>query len=360
MFQELTIFILGLVTGLFGLVAALYLFVFKRSRIRLVLGVILAVYALYLFKDLLYIHEAVADNPFIYKLLLSIDTWAVPLYVMFAFEFLYPGKMTLRYPGKMTLRKDLLLFGSFPLFTLLYVLYPYDWVYSLMTVYAVVFSGVCICIVLRKTLLYRRMLKGSLSDITHMDVKWLWVSIALLLPNLVLWAFVSSRTDNLLDAVYYLSLSVTWGIIAYKIYYYKYPSASDLMSGDAHAEAVHAPSHFSEKLVRLAADGYFVRTPHLTLAELAAELGTNRTTLSSYINSSLGTTFYDYVNSSRLEYTEKLLSDPDAKYSVEQLAELSGFNSLSTFRRAFGKKYGSTVRGCWKGVDLRFESIFTL
>ena len=332
MFQELTIFILGLVTGLFGLVAALYLFVFEHSRIRLVLGVILAVYALYLLKDLLYLQEGVADNPFIYKLLLSIDTWAVPLYVMFAFEFLYPGKMTLR--------KDLLLFGSFPLFTLLYVLYPYDWVYSLMTVYAVVFSGVCICIVLRKTLLYRRMLKGSLSDITHMDVKWLWVSIALLLPNLVLWAFVSSRTDNLLDAVYYLSLSVTWGIIAYKIYYYKYPSASDLMSGDAHAEAVHAPSHFSEKLVRLAADGYFVRTPHLTLAELAAELGTNRTTLSSYINNSLGTTFYDYVNSSRLEYTEKLLSDPDTKYSVEQLAELSGFNSLSTFRRAFGKKYG--------------------
>lgn len=332
MFQELTIFILGLVTGLFGLVAVLYLFVFERSRIRLVLGVILAVYALYLLKDLLYLQEGVADNPFIYKLLLSIDTWAVPLYVMFAFEFLYPGKMTLR--------KDLLLFGSFPLFTLLYVLYPYDWVYSLMTVYAVVFSGVCICIVLRKTLLYRRMLKGSLSDITHMDVKWLWVSIALLLPNLVLWTFVSSRTDNLLDAVYYLSLSVTWGIIAYKTYYYRYPSASDLMSGDTYAEAVPVPSHFSEKLARLAADGYFVRTPHLTLAELAADLGTNRTTLSSYINNGLGTTFYDYVNSNRLEYTEKLLSDPGTKYSAEQLAELSGFNSLSTFRRAFGKKYG--------------------
>ena len=100
------------------------------------------------------------------------------------------------------------------------------------------------------------------------------------------------------------------------------------------------PSHFSEKLARLAADGYFVRTPHLTLAELAADLGTNRTTLSSYINNGLGTTFYDYVNSNRLEYTEKLLSDPGTKYSAEQLAELSGFNSLSTFRRAFGKKYG--------------------
>ena len=292
MFQELTIFILGLVTGLFGLVAALYLFVFERSRIRLVLGVILAVYALYLLKDLLYLQEGVADNPFVYRLLLSIDTWAVPLYVMFA-------------------RKDLLLFGSFPLFTLLYVLYPYDWVYGLMPVYAAVFSGVCICIVLHKTLLYRRMLKSSLSDITHMDVKWLWVAIALLLPNLILWAFVSSRTDNLLDAVYYLSLSVTWGIIAYKTYYYKYPSASDLMSGDGHVEAVPVPSHFSEKLARLAAEGYFVKTPHLTLAELAAELGTNRTTLSSYINNSLGTTFYDYVNSSRLEYTEKLLSDPE-------------------------------------------------
>ena len=278
-----------------------------------VLGVILAVYALYLLKDLLYLQEGVADNPFIYKLLLSIDTWAVPLYVMFAFEFLYPGKMTLR--------KDLLLFGSFPLFTLLYVLYPYDWVYSLMTVYAVVFSGVCICIVLRKTLLYRRMLKGSLSDITHMDVKWLWVSIALLLPNLVLWTFVSSRTDNLLDAVYYLSLSVTWGIIAYKIYYYKYPSASDLMSGDAHAEAVHATGrHFRPTSTAVSA-------LHSTIMSTAA------------VWSTLKSCFRIRMRS--IQWS----SWPNCPASIlfPPSAVLSARNTVCLL--------SSTARGCWKGVD---------
>ena len=240
----------------------------------------------------------------------------------------------------MTLRKDLLLFGSFPLFTLLYVLYPYDWVYSLMTVYAAVFSGVCICIVLHKTLLYRRMLKGSLSDITHMDVKWLWVTIALLLPNLILWAFVSSRTDNLLDAVYYLSLSVTWGIIAYKTYYYKYPSASDLMSGDGHAVTVPVPSHFSESWEPT---GRRFRPTSTTVLALHS---TTMSTAAAW--STLKSCFRIRIRSIRRS------SWPNCQASILFLPSdaPSARNTVCLL--------SSTARGHWKGIDLRFESVFTL
>lgn len=73
--------------------------------------------------------------------------------------------------------------------------------------------------------------------------------------------------------------------------------------------------------------------PKLTLTELALKVGTNRTYMSNYINRELGKTFFDFINSLRLDYaTELLLSD---NLTLEVVAERSGFNSLSTFRRYF-------------------------
>lgn len=85
--------------------------------------------------------------------------------------------------------------------------------------------------------------------------------------------------------------------------------------------------------------GYFCENPQLTLQELADELNTNRTTLSACINKELGTTFYDLINRVRLEYAESLLRDASLKLTQDELAAKAGFNSLSTFLRAFRKKY---------------------
>ena len=161
---------------------------------------------------------------------------------------------------------------------------------------------------------------------------------SLFLPNLVLWTFLSARLDYILDAVYYVTLSVSWGIVAYHTYYFVPQTGQDIWADLLPSSA--ASWNFSRKLSELASSGYFIRSPRLTLSELAAELGTNRTTLSNYLNQEVGTTFYDYINSHRVSEAERLLAEPSGHWSVEQLAEMSGFNSVSTFRRAFSKKHG--------------------
>ena len=330
MYGYVTVLIEGIAAGLFALTAALYLCVFKKNRLRVITGIILAVYAAYLVKDIVYLLPYVASNDYIYKVLLSVDNWAVPLYVVYTFEVISPGRITIP--------KLLLLILPFVGMTILYAVWPYDWMFSLQVIFASVFSAVCMCVVLRMTIKYRRRLLDNCSDITHMDIRWMWVSIALFLPNLVLWTFLSARLDYILDAVYYVTLSVSWGIVAYHTYYFVPQTGQDIWVDRLPSSA--ASWNFARKLSELASNGYFIRSPRLTLSELAAELGTNRTTLSNYLNQEVGTTFYDYINSHRVSEAERLLAEPSGHWSVEQLAEMSGFNSVSTFRRAFSKKHG--------------------
>ena len=328
----------GIAAGLFGLTAALFLGVFRKNRLRVITGLILAVYAVYLVKDILYFNPLVASDEYTYRVLLSVDNWAVPLYVVYAFEVISPGRMNAP--------KLLSLFLPFVGMTVLYALWPYDWMFSLQILFASVFSAVCMCVVLRMTIKYRRRLLDNCSDITHMDIRWMWVSIALFLPNLVLWNFLSARLDYILDAVYYVTLSVSWGIVAYHTYYFVPQTGQDIWADLLPSSAVSW--NFARKL------SDFIRSPRLTLSELAAELGTNRTTLSNYLNQEVGMTFYDYINSHRISEAERLLAEPSFRWSVEQLAEMSGFNSVSTFRRAFSKKHGMSpqqyreraLRGC--------------
>lgn len=62
-------------------------------------------------------------------------------------------------------------------------------------------------------------------------------------------------------------------------------------------------------------------------------VGTNRTYLSRFFNEENGQTFYDFVNNYRVEHATQLLRT--SSYTVLEVAEKSGFNSVSTFRRAF-------------------------
>jgi len=80
--------------------------------------------------------------------------------------------------------------------------------------------------------------------------------------------------------------------------------------------------------------------PRLTLQELALRVGTNRTYLSRYINREKKQTFFDYLNTYRLGYAVELLTHTNL--TLEVIAERSGFNSLSTFRRFFQQTYGTS------------------
>jgi AraC-like DNA-binding protein len=91
--------------------------------------------------------------------------------------------------------------------------------------------------------------------------------------------------------------------------------------------------HFATRLEECMSKEQAFLNPKLTLSELALRVGTNRTYLSNYINQTLHQTFFEYVNAIRLKHATQLLVSTNL--TLEVIAERSGFNSLSTFRRCF-------------------------
>lgn len=79
----------------------------------------------------------------------------------------------------------------------------------------------------------------------------------------------------------------------------------------------------------------------LTLNGLALRVGTNRTYMSNFLNETLHMTFFQYINSLRLKHATQLLTTTQLTLAV--VAERSGFNSLSTFRRCFQRTYGCSA-----------------
>jgi len=79
----------------------------------------------------------------------------------------------------------------------------------------------------------------------------------------------------------------------------------------------------------------------LTLGELAAAIGATPRDLSEAINGEGGVSFYDFVNRFRVAAAKQLLRDaPDEK--ILSVAYQSGFNSKSTFNKAFKAETGQS------------------
>ena len=83
--------------------------------------------------------------------------------------------------------------------------------------------------------------------------------------------------------------------------------------------------------------------PNLTLAELADQLNVSARELSGLINTKLGQTFFDLINSYRIEEVKKMLISPTSRdKTILELMYEVGFNSKSSFNTAFKKFTGQT------------------
>ena len=86
--------------------------------------------------------------------------------------------------------------------------------------------------------------------------------------------------------------------------------------------------------------------PDLTLTELAQQTGMNTAQLSFVINNGLGKNFNDFINQYRVEAVKSSLQDPSlAHLSLLGVAFECGFNSKTTFNRAFKKLTGNAPSG---------------
>jgi len=85
--------------------------------------------------------------------------------------------------------------------------------------------------------------------------------------------------------------------------------------------------------------------PELTLTELSKKIGTNASLLSKVINGSYGKSFNDYVNELRVREVIRLLQSPAYQnFNLLGIAYDAGFNSKSTFNRAFKKVTGKSPK----------------
>lgn len=93
------------------------------------------------------------------------------------------------------------------------------------------------------------------------------------------------------------------------------------------------------------------RDSELTVESLAKKIGTNQTYLSKAINTYAKSSFRDYVNTYRIRYAVKLLSDLDNDQPIKEIAAQAGYNNLQSFYQNFRKetdvppsRYRETIR----------------
>jgi AraC-like DNA-binding protein len=85
------------------------------------------------------------------------------------------------------------------------------------------------------------------------------------------------------------------------------------------------------------------RDPDLTLPDLAGRLNTTPHKLSEVLNSEMSQTFYDFINSYRVDDVRRRLAKSESKnLNLLRLAMDAGFASKSTFNQVFKKQTGQT------------------
>ena len=86
----------------------------------------------------------------------------------------------------------------------------------------------------------------------------------------------------------------------------------------------------------------------ITLNGLAKLVGTSDKKLSALLNQSLAVSFYDFINSYRIDFAKDMIAQSqDKKQTILEVMYASGFNSKSSFNTAF-KKHAKFTPSEWK------------
>ena len=100
-------------------------------------------------------------------------------------------------------------------------------------------------------------------------------------------------------------------------------------------------SDLADKLKAVMEEKQLFRNKDLRIADVAAELCTNTTYLSTCLNGELNTTFPAFVTGYRIRYAQELMRE-DPTMRMSQIADASGFTNEKTFLRSFKATCGVT------------------
>lgn len=187
---------------------------------------------------------------------------------------------------------------------------------------------------------FNRQLRADFSD-EELSLHWLKYILFLYLGIMLVWTADTVWASEYITIVYNVSINLLLGLFCYFVYRQEdmLNALNAMDSKGKECANVHGYD-FEERFKRAFEEEKIYLNPRLNIVELAMAVGTNRTYISNYLNRQLQTTFYEYVNHWRVLTAEHLLTD--TTLGLEDVAQQSGFNSFSSFRRYFTSVMGQT------------------
>ena len=322
----------------------------KQSNMMYMLFLTMAYIAFCILKDTVFLVDGMTENFFWSGLSLTVDIVAVPLVMNFFMEVVSPGLVTAR--------KLLVQMGLQALFIPVFALFPTQLVLDI-ALYSAYLGGLCslvvICFLLYR---HRKYIRDNYSYTEHVDVSWAMNFIFALLVCITAYVVISEKETWSSRAVFHLILMFTWlylnrlarrhSVVEIPpLVMFAFPLIKKQEEKIVEEVPVTSPEAYgalAEQLRLCMTEKKLYLNPKLTLQEVCSAIGTNRTYLSDYLNNVLNTTFYDYVNELRIKTACEIMDSmtSENKRPIIEIAEVSGFNSISTFNRAFVKLMSTT------------------
>ena len=333
---NLSAFFVGAATMYFAMYVARIFAMESRTRYIFVLWTLLNL------KDILITFPSLY-TPQMLNAIIICDGWSAISYTVLVFELTQP-----RWTTKSRLLKLCIPFAAF---TLLYAVWPVERVVQAYVCFLFVYAWTIVFIAYFRARRYIRYIRANYSNIDRLDISWLRIVFLFAIISQLAWLATSLIANSIADTIYYISTIVMWQVVLHYSWDIKPIEIEDDTERETDAEkeddAERMPVReytFVQRLEELMEQEELYLKKDLTLNELAAAINTNRTYLSDYFSTVCQQTFYDYINHLRIYKKSIPLMEEHPEYTIDHIANKSGFNSTSTFRRAFFKITGQRPR----------------
>lgn len=221
--------------------------------------------------------------------------------------------------------------------------------------YAFLLTIVVVIISIKETLRYRNLIRNEFTDITLLDINWLWQCIFGIAPIILFWGAELTRIvlggmgQSDLTIMAYIFIAVFNYFVSYKAFThqtlfngsvdtFKTWNTNPIIPHKSNATIDHG---ICKKIIHdmEATESYL--NQDLTLHSFAKNIHVSARIISSCINQNLGLNFNEWVNNYRVDRALKMIkSDTTNQLSIEGIGLDSGFKSRSSMYAAFKKKLG--------------------
>ena len=303
-------------------------------------------------KDTVFIIEGIKNNEFLDNLVNLIDMTVLPFICAFFIEATRPGS-----PKKQHIALALILqFGL----VAAYALKPDKIILLSGYALSLAMALVTIILVFISASRYDKALSDNYSNIENKNVRWV-VVFCLVFAFVIAYPLLFNHTVWLNEAIYNLGSMI---VLSFLFIISRRHIVVQMNQDDNDANDKSVASEFNDELIsdqenilmkdeligkklrKTMEEDKLYLNPELSLREVSAAIGSNMKYLSLYLNKMLGLTFYEYVNKFRVEEACVLIQrmERDGRRNMAEVAQLSGFNSLSSFNRYFKKEKGVTPK----------------